>query len=52
MGKLPKGLKLTKSGLIDGTPSSKLAPGSYPVSVKVTDSTKGTATATLMLRIN
>ena len=52
VGKLPKGLKLSKTGLIHGTPSSKLAPGSYPVGVKVTDSKKGTATATLMLRIN
>lgn len=52
VGKLPKGLKLTKAGLITGTPSSKLAPGSYPVGVKVTDSNKVTATATLMLRIN
>jgi hypothetical protein len=28
VGKLPKGLKLTKAGVIQGTPSSKLAPGS------------------------
>ncbi len=52
VGKLPKGLKLAKTGLIHGTPSSKLAPGSYPVSVRVTDSTRVTATATLTLRIN
>jgi hypothetical protein len=52
LGKLPKGLKLTKSGVIQGTPSAKLAPGTYPVRVVVKDATKQTATSTLMLKIN
>jgi hypothetical protein len=55
VGKLPKGLKLSKSGVISGTPSTKLATGSYPVSVKVTDSekkAKQSATAALTLKVN
>ncbi len=40
VGKLPKGLKVTKGGVIEGTPSAKLAPGSYPVQVKVADAAK------------
>ncbi|HEV3367309.1 MAG TPA: putative Ig domain-containing protein, partial [Acidimicrobiales bacterium] len=34
---LPKGLKLSSSGAITGTLSSKVAPGTYPVSAQVTD---------------
>ena len=51
---LPKGLKLSKSGLLSGTVSSKVAPGTYTVSVKVSDASKPkqTATATLHLTIN
>ena len=39
-GKLPKGLKLSKTGLLSGTPSAKLAPGTYPLGVKVSDAAK------------
>jgi hypothetical protein len=52
---LPKGLKLSSAGLLSGTPSTKLAPGSYPISVQVTDSTKGVhqvATSTLALTLS
>jgi hypothetical protein len=55
VGKLPKGLKLTKGGVIEGTPSGKLAPGSYPVQVKVTDSAKKpkhSSTASFILTVN
>jgi hypothetical protein len=39
--KLPKGLKLSSSGLLSGTPSTKkLAAGAYNISVQVHDSTK------------
>jgi hypothetical protein len=37
---LPKGMKLSRSGLLSGTPSTKLAPGPYSFSVKVTDSSR------------
>jgi hypothetical protein len=52
---LPNGLKLSSSGVISGTPNARrVAPGSYPVSVQVRDSTKrhtllATATFTLTL---
>jgi hypothetical protein len=55
VGRLPKGLKLGKTGMITGTPSTKLAPGSYPIGVKVSDSKKkgkDSATATLTLQVN
>lgn len=39
-GKLPKGLKLSKTGAIEGTPSSKLVPGVYQVEVRVGDAAK------------
>jgi hypothetical protein len=39
-GKLPKGLKLTKDGVLQGTPNSKLGPGSYPIAVQVRDAEK------------
>jgi hypothetical protein len=55
VGKLPKGLKLGKTGAITGTPSTKLAPGSYPVGVSVSDSKKkgkDSATTTLTLKVN
>jgi hypothetical protein len=41
--------------MITGTPSTKLAAGSYPIGVKVTDSKKkgkDTATAALTLKVN
>ena len=51
--KLPKGLKLTKTGSIEGTPTKKVAPGVYPVEVQVTDSAKpkhaGKASFTLVV---
>jgi hypothetical protein len=52
-GKLPKGLKLTKEGVIEGTPSSKLAAGTYPVAVKVSDAgkPKQVSSSTLTLAI-
>ncbi len=55
VGPLPKKLKLSKTGLLTGIPSTKLAPGNYPVTVKVTDHAKKpkhTATATFMLEIS
>ncbi|HUH80886.1 MAG TPA: nidogen-like domain-containing protein [Solirubrobacteraceae bacterium] len=55
VGKLPKGLKLSKAGVLSGTPSSKLAPGSYQLTVAVKDSTKKhkqTATKTLTLNVS
>lgn len=52
---LPKGLKLSKTGVLSGTPSTKLLPGAYPIAVKVTDDgkqAKQTATTTLTLEIS
>jgi hypothetical protein len=51
-GPLPKGLKLSKSGMLAGTPSTKLAPGSYPVAVKVTDSEKPKQSSTTTLTLS
>jgi hypothetical protein len=55
LGALPQGLKLSKTGVISGTPSAKLTPGSYPIHVQVTDSKKKgkqSATATLTLQLS
>jgi hypothetical protein len=55
IGKLPKGLKLSKEGVLSGTPSTKLAAGSYEIVVEVKDSAKKlkhTASRTLMLQIS
>jgi hypothetical protein len=56
VGRLPKGLTLSKTGVLSGTVlAKKVAPGTYPVSVKVTDATKRThqtATETYQLQIN
>ena len=55
IGSLPKGIKLNKLGLLSGSPSRKLAPGSYRVSVEVKDSTKKhhqVATSTFVLTIS
>jgi hypothetical protein len=51
-GALPKGLKLSAKGLLSGTPSA--TPGSYPIKVIVTDSSKPakSAEATLTLVVN
>jgi alpha-tubulin suppressor-like RCC1 family protein len=40
MGKLPKGLKLLSSGILQGTPSRKAAPGNYTFTAQATDATK------------
>ena len=50
--KLPKGLKLGKTGVITGTPSKKVVPGFYTVGVEVKDAKKHTATASLTLHIS
>jgi large repetitive protein len=39
-GSLPKGLKLSKSGLLSGTVSSKVSPGTYTFTIKVSDKSK------------
>ena len=52
---LPKGLKLSSTGLLSGTPSTKIASGKYSISVRVTDATKKAhkvATATLTLNLS
>lgn len=52
IGKLPNGLKLSKTGVLSGTPSAKkLAPGSYAFNVQVSDSNKGKTATTISLRI-
>ena len=53
VGKLPKGLKLSKTGVLSGTLNKRLAEGNYSVTVKVTDSSrpKTTATATFTLTV-
>lgn len=52
VGTLPKGMKLAATGVLSGTPSTKIAAGSYSITVEVVDATKHThlvATATLPL---
>ncbi len=52
---LPLGLTLSKTGLLSGTVDASVAPGSYPVGIKVTDSktpTKEVATVTLNLTVD
>jgi hypothetical protein len=51
---LPKGLTLGTGGLLKGTPAKADASGTYPIAVKVTDSSNPveTATATLDLTLN
>jgi hypothetical protein len=53
---LPKGLHLSKSGLLSGTVNAKhVAPGTYPITVTVTDNSPKphqTATTTLSLTVN
>ena len=56
-GQLPKGLKLTSSGLLTGTVSAKKYPdgGSFPITVTVTDRSKHVhqvATATFNLAVS
>ncbi len=50
---LPKGLRLTRTGEIVGTPSKRVAP-SYQLSVRITDSgrPKESVKATLRLRVD
>lgn len=50
--KLPKGLKLGKTGILSGTPSKKLGAGSYPVEVEVTDSSKPKSAAKAKLTLS
>ena len=52
-GALPKGLKLSKSGLLSGVLSGRVAAGTYTVSVKVSDASKPkqTVTATFHLTV-
>ncbi len=55
LSKLPKGLKLGKTGVLAGTVSAKVLPGNYAVTVSVTDKAKpvkNTATTTLTLTVN
>jgi IPT/TIG domain/Regulator of chromosome condensation (RCC1) repeat len=49
--KLPQGLKLSKTGVLSGTPSKKATPGSYAVAVQVQDASKEKVTATLALEL-
>ena len=61
---LPKGMKLSKDGVLSGTPSMKLLPGTYDVIVAVTETvstinaaghrikTKTTVNATIPITIN
>ncbi len=56
-GQLPKGLKLSKTGLLSGTVSARKYPhgGTFPITVKATDSTKKThqtATASLTVTVS
>ena len=49
---LPKGLKLSKTGMLSGTISAKkVAAGTYPIGVQVTDAKKHVTTATLELAV-
>ncbi len=40
VGPLPKGLTIKKSGLMTGTISAKVAPGTYTITIKVADASK------------
>jgi Bacterial Ig-like domain (group 3)/Putative Ig domain len=56
-GTLPKGLKLSSTGVLSGTVSARAYPhgGSFPITVKVTDHTRKvheTATATFTLEVS
>jgi Carboxypeptidase regulatory-like domain/Putative Ig domain len=52
-GKLPKGLKLSKAGVLSGTiKTSKVAAGSYPLTFEVKDAAKREKTVTLTLKVN
>ncbi len=49
---LPKGLKLSKTGVLSGTmKASKVTPGTYPIEVQVTNHAKESAKATLQLKV-
>ena len=55
VGKLPKGLHLSKAGVLSGTVKTTVPTGTVTVTVKVTDSTKKkheTATSSFPLQIN
>jgi Putative Ig domain/Carboxypeptidase regulatory-like domain len=49
---LPKGLKLSKTGVLSGTmKASKVSPNTYPIEVQVTNHAKESAKATLELKV-
>jgi Putative Ig domain len=52
VGALPKKLKLSKSGVLSGTPSTKIAAGTYSITVEVEDAAKKTAKVTLPLKLS
>ena len=55
VGTLPKGLKISRSGVLSGTVmAKKVSPGNYSIGIKATDSTKHghqVQTVTLPLQI-
>ncbi len=54
-GTLPTGLTLSKAGVLSGTVADTVSPGTYQISVKVTDHktpTKEVLTATLSITVN
>ncbi len=52
LARLPKGLKLSKTGVLSGTmKASKVSPGTYPIEVQVTNHAKESAKATLELKV-
>jgi hypothetical protein len=50
-GLLPRGLNLSKRGVLYGTPSTELAAGTYPIAVKVKDSSKPAQAAIATLEL-
>ena len=51
-GAFPRGMRLTKTGVVGGIPSKRLASGPHEVVVRVTDSKAHSASATLTLEIS
>ena len=50
--KLPKGLKLAKTGLISGTVSKKAAAGSYTIEIEVKDASKKAEVLTTVMVVS
>ncbi len=50
VGPLPKGLTIKKSGLMTGTMSAKVAPGTYTITIKVKDTSKPKQKASALSR--